>query len=347
MSRQFLAGIVEGFYGRDWSWDLRRDYAAFLDSRHLNSSLYAPKSDAHLRKRWREAWPGETRKELLALAALYQDRGLIWGVGISPFALYLEYSGAERAALQSRIIEINDLGGRMLAVLFDDMPGDCRDLAPRQAEIVADIQRWSDAERLLVCPTFYSFDPALERFFGRRPEGYWEDLGELLPIEVDLLWTGNQVCSASINRADIRGITELIGRPPLLWDNYPVNDGQKACQYLHLAPLPGREPGLESELRGHLCNPMNQGHLSRFPLTGLASLYGAPPATLDDIFPQQLAALLAEDIDTFQQIGLAGLDERRRQELLDRYQAIPDPAAREVAGWLRGEYAFDPACLTG
>ena len=52
-------------------------------------------------------------------------------------------------------------------------------------------------------------------------------------------------------------------------------------------------------------------------------------------------------MDTFQQIGLAGLDDLQRRQLLDRYQAIPEPAAREVAAWLRGEYAFDPACLTG
>jgi hypothetical protein len=347
MEPKFLAGVVEGFYGRSWSWELRRDYAAFLKRLGLNCYLYCPKSDAYLRKRWRESWPPETWRRLSALSSTYRSLGLYWGVGISPFALYLDYSSAARAALKSRIGEINELEGGMLAVLFDDMPGECPDIAARQAEIIADIRRWSDAERLLVCPTYYSFDPVLERFFGRRPEDYWVKLGELLPVEVDMLWTGNEVCSQSVARSDILDIAELMGRPPLLWDNYPVNDGQKACEFLHLAPLANREPGLGSALRGHLCNPMNQGYLSRFPLTGLATLYGAAPAAMEDVFSKELAAMLAEDIDTFQRIGLAGMGDARREQLLYRYQSVDDPGGREVAAWLRGEYAFDPACLTG
>ena len=61
------------------------------------------------------------------------------------------------------------------------MPGDSSSLAQRQAEIVQDVQAWSDANHIIVCPTYYSFDPVLERFFGNRPDDYWEDLGRLLP----------------------------------------------------------------------------------------------------------------------------------------------------------------------
>ena len=33
-------------------------------------------------------------------------------------------------------------------------------------------------------------------------------------------------------------------------------------------------------------------------------------------------------------------------ELALEYTALPGEAAAEVAGWLQGEYTFDPACLT-
>jgi hypothetical protein len=36
-----------------------------------------------------------------------------------------------------------------------------------------------------------------------------------------------------------------------------------------------------------------------------------------------------------------------RRSLLDIYGAqTTDPYAQEIAAWLRGEYAFDPQCLT-
>jgi hypothetical protein len=134
---------VEGFYGREWSWELRRDYAGFLHALGLNTYLYCPKSDPFLRKRWRENWPESTRRSLIQLGEVYRQCDLLWGVGLSPFALYLDYSRTQRARLKARIGEINDLGGSLLAVLFDDMPGDCPDLAVRQGEIVADIRAWS------------------------------------------------------------------------------------------------------------------------------------------------------------------------------------------------------------
>jgi hypothetical protein len=45
--------------------------------------------------------------------------------------------------------------------------------------------------------------------------------------------------------------------------------------------------------------------------------------------------------------GLGGLDAQTRAALGARYEAEPDnPYAQELAAWLRGEYTFDPACLT-
>jgi hypothetical protein len=343
----FLSGIVEGFYGREWSWELRRDYASFLHTLGLNTYLYCPKSDPFLRKRWRENWPENTRRSLGQLGEAYRQRDLWWGVGLSPFALYLDYSRPQRAWLKARIGEINDLGGSLLAVLFDDMPGDCPDIATRQGEIVADIRAWSSADRLLVCPTYYSFDPVLERYFGPMPARYWETLGAVLAPEIDIFWTGNAVCSATIDLADIRRIAAHLGRPPVLWDNYPVNDGEQGCKFLNLRPPSGREQAIGREIRGHLCNPMNQGYLSRFPIAGLAALYGHAPARLREIFSTGLADLLDRDMDRFQEVGLDGLTPEERSRLASEYAALGEPAAVEVAAWLRGEYTFDPACLTG
>jgi hypothetical protein len=347
----FLSGIVEGFYGREWSWAARLSYAEFLQQTGLNSYIYCPKADAFLRKQWWQTWPKATETQLRAQALAYRQRGLNWGVGLSPYALYQDYSGAARTRLREKLKRIEDLGGNLLAILFDDMPGDCPDLAARQCEILADVQHWSRCEHRLVCPTYYSFDPQLQRYFGPMPEDYWPDLGRGLAAEWQIMWTGNEVCSASINAADISTIRELVGRRPVLWDNYPVNDGEKASNFLNLAPLHGRDADLARQINGHFCNPMNQAQLSRYPLTGLARLYGDASARADAYFSARFWRQLQDDQPRFEELGLQGMTAPERERLALIYQDIAsdcgDAAALEIADWLQGGYRFDPACLTG
>ena len=75
-----------------------------------------------------------------------------------------------------------------------------------------------------------------------RPTPYLEALAGALPLAVDVMWTGPTVCSPTVRAADARAwATALAGRRPILWDNYPVNDGTMA-RSLHLGPYRGREP---------------------------------------------------------------------------------------------------------
>jgi hyaluronoglucosaminidase len=342
----FLKGVVEGFYGSGWSWPDRVHCVDFLAANQLNSYLYCPKNDSCLRREWQQEWPSATRGELERFGRHCEKQSIDWGVGLSPFALYQDYGAPQRRVLQRRIGSIADLGGRLLGVLFDDMPGDCPDLAQRQAEIVADIAAWHPAAELLVCPTYYSFDPQLEQYFGPRSAHYWRDLGALLPPQAQVFWTGNEVCSKRISTDDARQISAKLGRKPLLWDNYPVNDGKQACNFLHLEPLPDRAPGLATEVTGHLCNPMSQAHLSCYPLAGLAALYGAPVTRWEDHFAPALCALLQRDWELFQHGGLDAVSADQGRQLVAEYGALSEPAAAEVVAWLSGEYLFDPACLT-
>lgn len=349
MSKPFLSGVIEGFYGPQWPHATRVAYARILSLAGLNTYLYCPKADSTLRREWRRHWPVEYRRQMDELSRVYQGRGLNWGVGLSPFELYRHYGSSERQQLRDKIDYLGELGAPLLAILFDDMPGDLDGLAERQAEIVADVCAWLPGVRVLACPTYYSFDPVLERVFGVRPERYWEVLGSGLPPEVEVFWTGNQVCSEHIAAEDLQGIVELLGRPVTLWDNYPVNDSEKRSNFLYTSPLAGRSATLRPLLHGHLCNPMNQGLLSLPALAGLSALYGGGRLT-----QAVLAAELGDDLwqsltahaEAFEIRGRSGLGEEQCAELAQRYARYPGPAAQELVGWLRGEYAFDPACLT-
>lgn len=350
LPRAFLSGIIEGFYGRCWSYDTRLAYADYLSDLGLNTCIYAPKSDTVLRKQWQERWPESQLSELKSLAQAYRQRDIHWGVGLSPFELYLDYGESQREKLKRKVAYLAELDAPLLAVLFDDMPGDLDALAQRQAEIVGDVCRWAPAQRVLVCPTYYSNDPALERFFGPRPANYWQQLGRELPADVDIFWTGNAVCSSSIEVQDIEVINRQLGRRVTLWDNYPVNDGAERSNFLYTSKLSGRSTSLRPLINGHLCNPMNQGVLSLPALSGLAGLYGN--AGLDEDALRSALGFrtwerLMLDRRAFEKEGLSGMGADRCQQLAAQYAELPGAAAREITEWLQGDYVFDPACLTG
>lgn len=327
------------------------DYADYLGQLGLNSYIYAPKADARLRKQWQQHWPQREWQALEALAGHFARAGIQFGLGLSPFALYAEYGGRERKQLHARIDQLNALDAPLLAILFDDMPGDQADLAGRQADIVADVCAWTSAERVIVCPTYYSFDPVLEQYFGRRPDNYWAQLGQLLAPEVDIFWTGNRVCSDAISAADLQRARDALNRPLVLWDNYPVNDGALRSKHLYLDPLHAREPAPAGVLHGHFCNPMLQARCSLPALAGLATLYpgsGVQQITpwLQRVLGEATWQLLQRDRVLFRDAGLDGLSTEQRLSLQAEYAALDTPAAAEIVGWLRGDDRFDPACLT-
>ena len=347
-------GIVEGFYGRPWSWGARLAWVECLARLGLNSYLYAPKADPWLRRDWQADWPAAQWHELQGLSAACAGRGVQFGVGLSPFALYRDYRAPQQRALRDKVRRLNALDAPLLAILFDDMPGDLDDLACRQAEIVADVLAVTRARQVFVCPTYYSFDPVLEQHFGRRPAGYWEQLGAALPPDVGLFWTGPQVCSESLDSADQAAAAAALGRPAVLWDNYPVNDGAKRSRRLYLDPLPKREAGPPQTTLGHFCNPMNQPWCSLPGVAGLAALHGTLgedsrqqiEGLLDALLGGPLRAALRADSALFRDGGLDAIGAAERRQLLQRYSCLQGPAAAEVCAWLRGEYTFDPACLT-
>lgn len=353
---QFFYGVIEGFYGRQWSWTERLDYAPFLAETGFDCYIYAPKGESGLRSHWRQPLQQETFCQLQQLAQRYRQLGLRWGVGLSPLGLGESCSADDLQQLAQKVSGLGALDPDILCILFDDMRGDVEGLAQRQLQIVDTILEHSCARQHILCPTYYSFDPVLEQVFGTMPDGYWRELGEGLPADVGIFWTGNRVISESLAPGDIERATAALGRRPILWDNYPVNDGRKTCGHLHLRPYRGRPAALRELTEGHLVNPMSQPWLSRLVLQSLQLLYrrGMPFSEAeawqrglallgDAAFAQQLSG----DLELFQDRGLETMPEELRASLAERYAQFSHPAAAEIVDWLGGGYEFDPACLTG
>src|SRR5713226_1918863 len=52
---------------------------------------------------------------------------------------------------------LSELDADMLCILFDDMRGDLDGLPDLQAKVISDVCAWSNAQRFIVCPTYYSY----------------------------------------------------------------------------------------------------------------------------------------------------------------------------------------------
>ncbi|MDB5480659.1 MAG: hyaluronidase [Caulobacteraceae bacterium] len=339
-------GVIEGYYGRPWSWEARADTAAFLAHHGYGFFIYAPKADAYLRRRWREAHPPEQAESLRAFAAHCAALGVEFGVGLSPFELYRDFDAQARAALAGKLAQLDDLGTRQLAILFDDMRGDLPGLARSQAEILHWIGARTRATTLIVCPTYYSDDPALDRFFGARPERYLEDLGQALDPAIQVFWTGPEVCSRELRPGHLARVADQLRRKPLLWDNYPVNDGPRMSPFLHLRAFTGRSSASAAHVAGHAINPALQPVLSRIPALTLPETYALGEAydyraafdqAAAQVLGPELAALVGRWLATFQDVGLDRLGEdvgRARA----RFAALDHPGAREIVAWLDGAW---------
>ncbi|WP_027328964.1 beta-N-acetylglucosaminidase domain-containing protein [Marinimicrobium agarilyticum] len=356
-------GVIEGFFGRPWSWAARIDAIDFMAQAGYDFYLYAPKADAHLRRQWTHDWPAADWRHLQKLRQHSRERGIRFGIGLSPMELYREPSAESRAALTTKIQRLNQLEPDILCLLFDDMRGDLPELAARQIELAHSAAEASTASSLILCPTYYSPDPILEKVFGTRPERYWQDLGDGLDPAIDLFWTGPDVCSREYPLEHLNQVTDWLGRRPFLWDNYPVNDSARLCDFLRLSPYPESHGRLTGSVAGHAVNPMNQPYLSRLPLATLPMAYaegaGYDPTEAFELAlrrwcPEELGERLREDLPLIEERGLAAMSDADKAALKSHYEslAVQSPGtsgahqARELLDWLDHRYAFDPACLT-
>jgi hyaluronoglucosaminidase len=335
-------GVIEGYYGRPWSWDMREDQVRFLGAHGYNSYIYAPKADEFLRHLWREDHPPEEADRLARMAAVCASVGMAFGVGLSPYEAWRDFGAETKAALARKLAFFDVVGVTEVALLFDDMNGDQADLAEAQVRMAHFVAEHSKVRRLIMCPTVYTDDPLLVRVFGPTPPGYLEDLGRLLDPKIEVFWTGEEVCSREYSPGHLERVSGQLRRKPTLWDNYPVNDGPAMSPYLYLRAFTGRPARIADHLAAHAVNPCLQPTLFRVPALTLAESYARGDAyqygeawtrAAHEVLGDELADLLGRHYRLFHDQGLDRLGDRA-PGLRERYAAIDHPAAREVVAWL-------------
>lgn len=340
-------GIIEGFYGPLWSWEERKELVMALEPHGYRFYLYAPKADTFLRRRWDQLHPRDEAVALADFAHFCRRHGVRFGVGLSPFEVFNDFNDAARQALATKLAFLDEIGAQELAILFDDMRGDTPDLASRQVEIVHWIRDRTHAELLTICPSYYSDDPVLDRVFGERPVDYLETLGEMLDPAIRVFWTGEEVCSREVTPGHLKRVCKALGRKPLLWDNYPVNDGDRMSRHLHLRGFTGRPAANAAYLAGHAINPALQPTLTGIPAITLAESYRQGPDyqygqamrhAAREVLGIDLADKVMEDLLVLQDAGLHRISDEKKQALLEKYRGYSHAGAEEIVRWLSGEY---------
>jgi hyaluronoglucosaminidase len=273
-------GVVEGFYGAPWSHADRIWMIERLGRWGMNRYVYAPKNDPLHRDRWREPYPGETRREFAELVDCGAKCGVGVGFAISP-GLSIRYASSEdRAALLEKLGAFTELGARFISLTLDDVPFELvhdedrrrfGSLAEAHVALAHAVREHLAPEvALWLVPTDY---------LGVEPSDYLETLGAHLDPEIEVGWTGRTVVSPSIEASEARQRAGTLRRRLLLWDNVPVSDGPMR-PLLHLGPYARRAPQLAESVSGVLLNPMEHAHASAVAVR-TASAYLADPERYD------------------------------------------------------------------
>lgn len=277
-----MVGVVEGFYGNPWSHEERLDMITFMGDIGMDTYFYAPKDDPFHRSNWREPYTGEHLERFQELVRVAEDANVNLYYAISP-GLNIEYSNPDDyTALKEKLFSMHLLGVKHFALFLDDVPETLQHESDKQVfsslahahvnlinRLIVDLD--SIQAELIVCPTTYT------DAWGDRD--YVKILGGGIPKNIPLFWTGTDVAIGKISEEEARFWGAKMGRKPLIWDNFPVNDFEVWRPII--GSLTGREAGLAKSTSGIIANPMDKPYLSMIPLHTVAA-YGRSPFTYDE-----------------------------------------------------------------
>lgn len=278
MTSDFLAGVIEGFYGPPWSVAERREVLGWMQAWGLNTYFYGPKDDLHHRIFWRTPYAAAERDEVAALIDDCAAHGVRFVYAMGP-GLDVRYNDpADRAALEARFAQLIEMGCRDFCLLFDDIPDRMRpeelerwgSLASAQCALtnasVAWVRERLPKARFLFCPTPYC---GRMEAAGLGGPGYLETVGRELDPTVEVFWTGPEIISGEITVEHLEILTAKLRRKPILWDNLHANDYDGRRFYC--GPYSGRDPAIRGMVGGILTNPNNEMPLDFMAVRTLAA----------------------------------------------------------------------------
>jgi len=254
----FLCGVVEGFYGRPWTSEQRKDLFRKMNKFGLNTYLYAPKDDYKHRAYWRELYSVEEAEHLTTLVEAAQESNVSFVYAISPGIDITFSSTKDVTYLKRKLEQVSQFGCTAFALLFDDIESEMceadkemfQSFAHAQVSVTNEIYQHLGQTKFLFCPTEYCASRAFPTVSSSE---YLTTIGSKLLPGIDIMWTGNKVISKSISVKSLEEIAKVLKRAPVIWDNIHANDYDQ--KRLFLGPYEGRSSDIIPHLNGVLTNP--------------------------------------------------------------------------------------------
>lgn len=256
--REFICGVVEGFYGKPWSFDQRKDLFKQLKDLKLNSFMYAPKDDLKHRAKWRQLYSETEASALRDLIQEAKSHNIEFYYSLAP-GLDMVYSDpGEMETMKQKFDQLVALGCESFAILFDDIEPIMnerdakvfKNYASAQVCVTNGIFEHLKRPKFLFCPTEYCESRAVPNVTDSI---YLNTIGSGLERDIDFMWSGCRVISRFITEESIERLTNVIRRPPVIWENLHANDYDK--KRVFLGPYSGRSTQIIPKLRGVLTNP--------------------------------------------------------------------------------------------
>jgi len=287
--KQSFTGYIEGYYGRELSWEQRFGMIEHLHSHSLNTYFYAPKEDPFHRLQWRKSYPQKWIEPFKRFAALAEQKNITVIPAIAP-GLSFDYLSKEdyRILLEKLTVFLNT-GTETIALLMDDIPETLPESCKSQFSSLGEIhgillnRLFSDLRKkykkcnLWFCPTLYS-----DTLSGGNPCDcvYFNDLKKNMPCSITVMWTGPQIVSEKINMKNSINILKCFNGNVIFWDNFYAND--YAPMRLFIGPYCGRQHSLLKHSNGLLINPTGFYHTDRFLISLYAGFIHNGKSTISD-----------------------------------------------------------------
>lgn len=257
-------GVVEGFYGNNWSQTDRIRQFEFYGANKMNVYIYGPKDDPYHRNNWRQNYPTAEANKMKELVQKANENKVKFVWAIHP-GLDIKWNKTDSMNVVKKLEAMYGLGVRSFAVFFDDIFGEGTS-GIKQAQLlnyVTDefVKKHDDVDPLIMCPTEYN------RSWSSDNSQYLRDLKNTLYPEVRVMWTGNSVVDF-INKSDVTWINQRIGRKAYIWLNYPVTD--YCIRHLLMGPTFGDDLTIANDLSGYTSNPMEYAEASMLSLYSIA-----------------------------------------------------------------------------
>lgn len=305
-----IRGSIEGFYGIPWSHKARLDQLVFYGKHKMNTYIYTPKDDQLLRAKWRDLYSGEAVSDLKDLIEAANANEVDFTFALSP-GLDICYSSDEDFnATVAKFEQVRELGAHSFYIALDDIPLEFHCDADKEKWEHTDDFRWIARaqthylnrlqEEYIKPNDFNDLQTVPTNYAGSEPDPYKEEFGTLLDKNVRIQWTGEGVFSDEITVKSVKQAAETYVTENLyLWDNFPVNDGERGRLFLN--PLTGRAAELYKYLLGFTSNPLIQPYASMPALANYADYtWNGIAYDADKSMEAALMELAGDDNDVYE-----------------------------------------------